>query len=215
MSVTDNGIGIAADMLTHVFEMFTQVDAGLGRSHGGLGIGLCIVQRLVDMHGGSVTVQSAGFGKGSEFVVRLPLALSTVASKPAIEINSVSATASLRILVADDNVDAAESLAMLLTLDGYNAQTAHDGQQALDIAATFRPDVMLLDIGMPKLNGYEVCRSLRQQSWGKKMVVIALTGWGQEADRQKSQGAGVDFHLVKPVDYEAVKNLLAGVAARV
>ena len=129
VSVTDNGIGIAADMLTRVFEMFTQVDSGLGRSHGGLGIALCIVQRLVHMHGGSVTVCSNGLGRGSELVVRLPLALSLVTSKPAVKNNTVSPTTRLRILVADDNVDSAESLAMLLTLEGYDAQTAHDGQQ--------------------------------------------------------------------------------------
>ena len=215
VSVTDNGIGIEANMLTRVFEMFTQVDSSLGRSHGGLGIGLCIVQRLVHMHGGSVTVCSNGLGKGSEFVVRLPLAMSLVASKPATRNSTVSPTTRLRVLVVDDNVDSAESLAMLLTLEGYDAQTAHDGQQALEMTAAFRPDVMLLDIGMPKLNGYEVCRNLRKQSWGKKIIVIALTGWGLETDRQQSQVAGIDFHLVKPVDYDTVKNLLHGVAARV
>ena len=216
VSVTDNGIGIAADMLTRVFEMFTQVDGGLGQPHGGLGIGLCIVQRLVDMHGGSVLVRSSGLGRGSEFVVRLPLApeLPVVASENATENNTVSPTACLRILVADDNVDAADSLAMLLTLEGYDTQTAHDGQEALDRAAAFRPNVLLLDIGMPKLNGYEVCRSLRQQTWGKKIIVIALTGWGQEANRHQSQVSGIDFHLVKPVDYDAVKILLLEVAAR-
>ena len=215
VTVTDNGIGIAADMLTRVFEMFTQVDGGLGQSHGGLGIGLSIVQRLVQMHDGSVEVRSEGLGRGSEFVVQLPLAIPLVASKPAVKNITGDTTARLRILVADDNVDAADSLAMLLTLEGYDTQTAHDGQEALSRAQVFRPDVMLLDIGMPKLNGHEVCRNLRLQPWGKKTVVIALTGWGQETNRQQSQAAGFDFHLVKPVEYDAVKNLLVEVAAKI
>ena len=213
VSVTDNGIGIPTHMLPHVFEMFTQVDGNLERSQGGLGIGLSIVQRLVQMHGGSVEARSDGPGSGSEFVVRLPLALSPALNKPADDANPVRPTARLRILVADDNLDAAESLAMLLTLEGNETRTAHDGLEALDVAAAFRPDVMLLDIGMPKLNGYDVCRRIRQQAWGKNIVVIALTGWGQEADKRRSLAAGVDAHLVKPVDLAALKKLLTGVTA--
>ena len=213
VSVTDNGIGIPTHMLPHVFEMFTQVEGNLGRSRGGLGIGLSIVQRLVQMHGGSVEARSDGPGKGSEFVVRLPVALSLALNQPADEANPVRPTARLRILVADDNLDAAESLAMLLTLEGNETRTAHDGLEALDVAATFRPDVMLLDIGMPKLNGYDVCRRIRQQAWGKGIVVIALTGWGQEEDKRQSLAAGVDAHLVKPVDLAALEKLLTGVNA--
>ena len=213
VSVTDNGIGIPTHMLPHVFEMFTQVEGDLGRSRGGLGIGLSIVQRLVQMHGGSVEARSGGPGKGSEFVVRLPVALSLVGEQPADEANPVRPTARLRILVADDNLDAAESLAMLLTLEGNETRMAHDGLEALDVAEAFRPDVMLLDIGMPKLNGYDVCRRIRQQAWGKSMVVIALTGWGQEEDKRRSLEAGVDAHLVKPVDYGALEKLLTGVTA--
>ena len=213
VSVTDNGIGIPTHMLPHVFEMFTQVDGDLGRSRGGLGIGLSIVQRLIQMHGGSVEARSDGPGRGSEFIVRLPVALSLTLNKLADEGNSVRPTARLRILVADDNLDAAESLAMLLTLEGNETRTAHDGLEALDVAAAFRPDVMLLDIGMPKLNGYDVCRRIRQQAWGKNIVVIALTGWGQEEDKRRSLAAGVDAHLVKPVDFAALQKLLTGVTA--
>ena len=211
ISVTDNGIGIPTQMLAHVFEMFTQVEGGLQGSQGGLGIGLSIVQRLVQMHGGSVEARSEGPGTGSKFVVRLPVALQLVGNKLADEANPDCATKRLRILVADDNVDSAESLAMLLTLEGNETQTAHDGLQALDVAATFRPDAILLDIGMPMLNGYEVCRRLRQQVWGKTIVVIALTGWGQEEDKRRSLEVGIDFHLVKPVDHAALKKLLSGV----
>jgi len=213
VSVTDNGVGIPTHMLSRVFEMFTQVDGNLERSQGGLGIGLSIVQQLVQMHGGSVEARSGGLGKGCEFVVRLPLALSLVGHKPADDANSARPSASLRILVADDNFDSAKSLAMLLTLEGHETRTAHDGLEALDVAATFRPDAILLDIGMPKLNGYEVCRRLRQLAWGKSIVVIALTGWGQDEDKRRSLEAGVDSHLIKPVDHAALNKLLAGVLA--
>ena len=215
VSIQDNGIGIPTHMLQQVFGMFTQVESNLERSQGGLGIGLSIVQRLVQMHSGSIEARSDGPGKGSEFVVRLPVALSLALNKPADEANSVRPAARLRILVADDNLDAAESLALLLTLEGNETRTAHDGLEALDVAAAFRPDVMLLDIGMPKLNGYDVCRRIRQQAWGKNIVVIALTGWGQEGDRSKSHAAGFDFHLIKPVDLDVLNKLLAGVTAKV
>ena len=213
VSVTDNGIGIPTHMLQQVFEMFTQVESNLERSQRGLGIGLSIVQRLVQMHRGSVEARSDGPGSGSEFVVRLPVALALVGNQPVNEADPTRPTARLRILVADDNVDSAEILAMLLTLKGYDTKITHDGDAALDVTATFRPDVILLDIGMPKLNGYEVCRRIRQQAWGKSMMVIAMTGWGQEDDRRKSHAAGFDFHLVKPVDHAALKKLLSGVTA--
>ena len=214
VSVTDNGIGIPTHMLPHVFEMFTQVDRHLERSQGGLGVGLSIVQRLVQMHGGSVEARSDGNGRGSEFVVRLPVASSLVGTKPANEANPVRPIARLRILVADDNLDAAESLAMLLTIEGNETLTAHDGLEALEVAAAFRPDVMFLDIGMPKLNGYEVGRRMRQHAWGKDVVLIALTGWGQEDDKRRSMEAGFDFHLVKPVLPDALDELLAGVTSK-
>ena len=214
VSVTDNGIGIQTQMLPRVFEMFTQGDSYLGRAQGGLGIGLSIVQRLIQMHGGSVEAHSGGPGSGSEFVVRLPVALSIAGDQPTEEASLVRPTTCLRILVADDNLDSAESLAMLLTLEGNETRTAHDGIEALNVAAAFRPDVMLLDLGMPKLNGYEVCRRVRQQAWGKSILVIALTGWGQDEDKRRSLAAGVDAHLVKPVDLVALNKLLTGAAMR-
>ena len=213
VSVTDNGIGIPTHMLPHVFEMFTQVNGNLGRSQGGLGIGLSIVRRLVQMHGGSVEARSDGNGRGSEFVVRLPVALSLVEDKPSDQANRVRPNAHHRILIVDDNLDAAESLAMMLTMMGNETLTAHDGLEALEVAVAFRPDVMFLDIGMPKLNGFEVCRRLRQQAWGKDMLVIALTGWGQEEDKRLSMEAGFDFHMVKPVLPAALEKLLAGATA--
>ena len=211
--VQDNGIGIPAPMLPHVFEMFTQVDGDLGRSQGGLGIGLSIVQRLVEMHGGSVEARSEGPGSGSEFVVRLPVALPLAGDPPADQPDPVHATTCHRILVVDDNVDAAETLAMMLTMIGHETRTAHDGLEALVVAAAFRPGVIFLDIGMPKLNGYEAARLIRQQAWGKDMVLFALTGWGQEEDKRRTLEAGFDAHLVKPVLPDALEKLLAGVTA--
>ena len=209
VSVRDNGIGIPPHMLQHVFEMFTQVDRHLDRSQSGLGVGLSIVQRLVQMHGGTVEARSDGTGRGSEFVVHLPVALLSVGDERSDQPDPVHPIAHRRILVVDDNVDAAESLAMMLTMSGYETLTVHDGLQALAVAETFRPNVMLLDIGMPKLNGYEVCRRLRQEQWGEDMVVIALTGWGQEKDKRLSLEAGFDSHMVKPVLPDALEALLA------
>ena len=213
VSIQDNGIGIPTEMLPHVFEMFTQVDGNLERSKGGLGIGLSIVKRLVEMHGGSIEARSDGLDRGSEFVMRLPVALSFAGDEPTDQPDPAYPTTRRRILVVDDNLDAAESLAMLLTITGNETLTAHDGLEALDVAAAFRPDVMFLDIGMPKLNGYEVGRRIRQQAWGKDIVLIALTGWGQEEDKRRSLEAGLDFHLVKPVLPAALEKLLAGVTA--
>ena len=213
VSVTDNGIGIPTHMLPHVFEMFTQVEGSLGRSQAGLGIGLSIVHRLVQMHGGLVEVRSDGPGRGSEFIVRLPVALSLVRNGPVKEAKLVRPTKRLRILVVDDNLDAAESLAILLAAEGNETRTANDGLEALDVAATFEPDAILLDIGMPKMSGFEVCRRIRQQAWRKSTVVIALTGWGQDEDKRRTREAGFDFHLVKPVLPEALEKLLACVTA--
>jgi len=209
VSVRDNGIGIPPHMLQHVFEMFTQVDRHLDRSQSGLGVGLSIVQRLVQMHGGTVEARSDGTGRGSEFVVHLPVALLSVGDERSDQPDPVHPIAHRRILVVDDNVDAAESLAMMLTMSGYETLTVHDGLEALAIAETFRPNVMFLDIGLPKLNGYEVCRRLRQEQWGEDMVVIALTGWGQEKDKRLSSEAGFDSHMVKPVLPDALEALLA------
>jgi len=214
VTVEDNGAGIPAHMLSKVFDMFTQVDRSLERSTGGLGIGLSLVRRLVDLHGGSVHARSDGDGRGSAFVVRLPMVGSCAADRREEgEVEPVHPQSRRRILVVDDNQDAAISLALLLRIMGFETKTAYDGLEALDVAAAFRPDVVLLDIGMPKLNGYEVCRRIRQQVWGKDMVLFALTGWGQEQDQRRSLDAGFDAHLVKPVLPVDLEALLAGVPA--
>jgi PAS domain S-box-containing protein len=209
VTVTDSGVGIPADKLDAIFEMFTQVDSSLEQSQGGLGIGLTLVKRLVEMHGGTVTARSAGADHGSTFEVRLPALreAATIASPAADQPQTSNAT--YRILVVDDNQDSADSLAMLMELHGHDVYIAHDGQSALDSAEQHRPDVVLLDIGLPVLNGHDVCRRIRQQPWGQATVVIALTGWGQDEDRRRSQEAGFDGHLVKPVDHGRLLALLA------
>jgi PAS domain S-box-containing protein len=207
VSVRDNGIGIPASMLPHVFDMFTQVDRNLERSQSGLGIGLSIVKRLVEMHGGSVEARSAGPGHGSEFVVRLPLA--TAEPIAADTHSDLRRSASQRkVLVVDDNRDAAISLAMMLKLMGNDTKTAHDGLEAIDVAAAFQPDLILLDIGMPRLNGYDTARQIRETPWGRGVLLVALTGWGQDDDRRKSKEAGFDHHLTKPVDPTRLEKLL-------
>ncbi len=208
--VKDTGIGIPPEMLPHIFEMFAQVDSSLERAQGGLGIGLTLVQRLVEMHGGTVEAFSSGPGMGSEFVVRLPVA-GEVAS-PGVartaEGETPPGSARCRILVVDDNQDAADSLAMLLRLVGHEVHTAHDGLEAVGAAAVFRPGVVLMDIGLPKLDGYEAGRRIREQQ-GQEVVLIALTGWGQEEDRRRSKEMGFDHHMTKPVEFEALQKLLA------
>lgn len=211
--VRDNGIGIPADKLPHVFELFMQVDRSLERSQGGLGVGLTLVKRLVEMHGGSVEARSDGAGAGSEFVVRLPAAAPRLAS-PAPPNGAAGPNAPVarrRILVVDDNIDAAESLAVVLRTMGHEARTAHDGPAALDAAGAFQPEVVFLDIGMPKMNGYDVAQRMRGQAWGKGAMLVALTGWGQDEDRRRSREAGFDEHLVKPVDLTRLAALLAGI----
>lgn len=207
--VRDSGIGIAADQLPRIFDLFMQVDTSLERSVSGLGIGLALVKTLVEMHGGTVEVHSEGVGRGSEFVARLPALVES--AQPPLELSNSKPPpmTSRRILVVDDNRDSATSLAMLMELTGNETHTAHDGEEAVEAAATFRPDVILLDIGLPKLNGYEAGRKIRQQPWSKGMVLVALTGWGQEEDRQRSREAGFDGHLVKPVDLSDLEKLLA------
>jgi CheY-like chemotaxis protein len=190
--------------------MFTQIDRSLERSQGGLGIGLSIVKRLVEMHGGSVEARSEGQGLGSEFTVRLPAVLAPVAEQGRADGEAARPAQRRRVLVVDDNKDAATSLALMLELMGNEARAVHDGLEALETASTFRPDVVLLDIGMPGLNGYDTARKIREQPWGRGTALIALTGWGQEEDRRKSQQAGLDHHLTKPVDPAQLEQLLAG-----
>jgi signal transduction histidine kinase/PAS domain-containing protein/ActR/RegA family two-component response regulator len=210
IGVKDTGIGIPLAMQPHVFEMFTQVDRSLARSQGGLGIGLTLVQRLVEMHAGTVAVHSDGPGQGSEFIVRLPIATESQTARapaPAARSEAVPARAASRILVVDDNTDAADSLALLLRMAGNDVRTAADGLEAVGVAGAFQPAVVLLDIGLPKLNGYEAARRIREQQ-GDGVLLIALTGWGQEEDRRRSAEAGFDHHLTKPINPEALQKLL-------
>ena len=209
VSVRDNGIGISGDMLPRIFDMFTQVDRSLELSQGGLGIGLTLVRRLVELHDGSIEARSNGPDQGSEFVVRLPV-FSQAPDEPLPRSDGPRATtlSECRILVVDDNKDSADSLGMLLRLKGNDIRTAHDGVEAVEVAETFHPELVLLDIGLPKLNGYEVARRIRQQPWGRDIVLVALTGWGQDEDRRRSQEAGCNFHIVKPVELAALEKLL-------
>jgi PAS domain S-box-containing protein len=209
VTVRDSGIGIAAEALPRLFAIFSQIDRRLERSQGGLGIGLALVKGLVEMHGGTVEAHSAGLGRGSEFVLRLPLAESGPRDESPPAHPAGLEHHRRRVLVVDDSRDAAASLAMMLSLLGHDTRTAYDGLDALDLAATFRPEVVLLDIGMPKLNGYEVARRIRQEAWGKHMVLVACTGWGQDEDRRRSRESGFDLHLVKPVDPATLQKLLA------
>ena len=209
--VEDNGIGIPSDALSSVFEMFTQVDRITQRMSGGLGIGLSVVKSLVEMHHGTVQAESEGPGRGSVFTVWLPLAeeRSVNDEEMAVNLSANGESARRRVLVVDDNVDAAESMAALLSLLGHDIQTAHDGEQAVEAAKSFEPDLILMDIGMPKVDGLEATRRIRKLALRKRPLIAALTGWGQDADRKGSSEAGIDRHLVKPVDLEAVQQLLA------
>jgi PAS domain S-box-containing protein len=209
VSVRDTGIGIDADHLPRIFDMFNQVNNSLEKAQGGLGIGLCLVKRLVEMHGGSVEAKSEGRGRGAEFVVRLPIVVEASVPPTAERDAAAAPKSSLRILIVDDNKDGADSLAMMLKIMGNDTRTAYDGQEGVEQAEQYRPDVVLFDIGLPKLNGYEACRRIRGQPWGKSMVLIAGTGWGQDEDRRRSHDAGFDHHLVKPVDPQALMKLLA------
>jgi len=218
--VRDNGIGIPADLMPMIFNLFTQLDRTSGPPQSGLGIGLALVQRLIEMHGGSVTASSDGLGKGSEFLIRLPLFIreQVESGQPLQQLSALEqsmtnaegpARTQRRILVADDNNDALESLATLLQLSGHEVYTAANGAMALESAEQHRPEVALLDIGMPKLDGYEVARRIRAQPWGQRITLVALTGWGQDSDRRRSQEAGFDSHLVKPLDLDKLTELLA------
>jgi CheY-like chemotaxis protein len=210
--VRDTGIGIPEALLPQIFDMFTQLRSETGRSQSGLGIGLALVRKLVEMHGGTVTASSEGIGLGSEFLITLPLVVSETARIPVDVPEGVIvegiARVRRRILVADDNSDALESLATLLELGGHEVFSASNGALALESAERHLPDVALLDIGMPKLDGYEVARRIRAQPWGQRIILVALTGWGQDSDRQRSGEAGFDSHLVKPLDLDKLTELL-------
>ena len=224
ITVQDNGIGIPAESLPGLFEMFSQVDRSLERAQGGLGIGLALVKGLTEAHGGRVEIRSAGLGQGCTFVVRLPVSernmpvgdipadtVKTERKPPAgnIPADTAKPAPKGRILVVDDNRDGAASLAMLLTAMENDTRTAHDGLQGVELAEAFRPDLIVLDIGLPKLNGYDACRRIRERPWAKETLIVAATGWGQDEDRRRSKEAGFDHHLVKPIDAAELNRLLA------
>ena len=213
--VRDSGVGISPELLPSIFNLFTQAQRSLDRSQGGLGIGLALVQRLTELHGGTVEAYSA-VGQGSEFVVRLPV-VPTDTPPPTLSVTETGqqTTRPLRVLVVDDNVDTVLSFSMLLTAAGHDVQTAHDGPTAVQAAIEYRPDVVLLDIGLPGLNGYQVAKRIRQQPTLQNVVLVALTGYGQEADRQTSLQAGFDQHLVKPARFEQLQKILATVSEKV
>jgi PAS domain S-box-containing protein len=211
VSVRDTGIGIAAEHLPDIFKMFSQVAPALERSQGGLGIGLSLVKGLVELHGGAIEARSAGPGKGSEFTVHLPIVDGPVEApqEPTENAEKVRRVHKCRILVVDDLRDAADSLAIMLRTMGHDTRTAYDGLEAVQTAAAFRPHVVLLDIGLPKMNGYEAARRIRNEPWGGDVALVAVTGWGQEEDKRRSLEAGFDHHLTKPVEAAALEKLLA------
>ncbi|QVL31316.1 response regulator [Telmatocola sphagniphila] len=209
ITVRDNGIGIAVDQLPRIFELFAQVDRSLEKSQGGLGIGLTLVKQLVELHSGKVEAKSSGSGQGSEFSVRLPILTTIqVAKVDAANQNGDMKKTSLRVLVVDDNRDGADSLAMMLRLMGNETRTAYDGEEALALASRFLPDAILLDLGLPKVNGYDVCRRIRELSGNRRPLIIAQTGWGQNEDRLRTAQAGFDEHMIKPINPEAVLQML-------
>ncbi|HEX7780508.1 MAG TPA: ATP-binding protein, partial [Vicinamibacterales bacterium] len=216
ITVVDSGAGISEEMLPRVFDLFTQVERPLDRTTTGLGIGLALVHRLVEMHGGHVVAHSEGPGKGAELVVQLPLhetALPAAVIPEPVQQPDAPTLTSRRVLVVDDNIDAAETLALMLKLHGHHVQTAHDGLDALRVAPVFAPHIILLDLGMPNLNGYETANRIRSQPWGRDMALVALTGWGQPKDRKRTVEAGFDAHLVKPVDQNTLLKTLHEVVA--
>jgi signal transduction histidine kinase len=211
ISVRDTGIGIPAEALPRIFDLFTQLDERIGRAQSGLGIGLALVRRLIEMHGGEVTVSSDGPGRGSEFLIRLPVrgeGSAAALQHPQAAVGGAGPHVPRRVLVADDNADALDTLASLLMLNGHEVFRACDGATAVELAESCQPDVALLDIGMPRIDGYEVARRIRAEPWGRDIRLLALTGWGQESDRQKSRDSGFDGHLTKPVDPQLLERLL-------
>jgi PAS domain S-box-containing protein len=213
IKIRDSGIGITPEMLPRIFEMFAQVDRSLEHSKGGLGIGLALVRRLIEMHGGSVNAHSDGPGRGSTFTIRIPTIGSMNATKEPKSSRDLRSEvgSGFRVLVVDDNIDSAESLSRILEMLGYEIRTQNDGLGAVIEAATFAPRAILLDIGLPKLNGYEAAKRIRAEANGRDLLLVALSGWGQDEDRRKSKEAGFDYHFVKPVDIDMLTDLLSRV----
>jgi CheY-like chemotaxis protein len=206
VTVSDTGVGISQEMLPHIFELFTQAESPTERSHGGLGIGLALARRLIDMHGGQISATSDGPGRGSSFVITLPLTVA-VAELPSAPPANV-ARIDQRVVVIDDNADAATTLSMLVEELGGSTRTANDAVSGLLAVREFQPDVVFLDVGMPGMNGYEACRRIRHSASEQPMLIVAVTGWGQNEDKKRALDAGFDCHLTKPVDPAALTELL-------
>jgi len=214
VAIRDTGIGISPQMMPRLFEMFTQAQDALDRSQGGLGLGLALVRGIVQLHGGSVSARSEGEGRGSEFTVRLPLGRASRAPQTGAQAASLSGAERLKILVIDDNEDAAEMCATFLELAGQDVRRAYNGRSALALAEAFRPRVALLDIGLPDISGYEVARALRRAPWATNLLLVAVTGWGQDQDKQRALDAGFDHHLTKPIEPDELERLLQSIAHR-
>ena len=213
--VKDSGIGIPSHVLPRIFDMFTEPGLSLERSQGGLAVGLALVKRFVKLHGGTVTAHSAGEGQGSQFIIRLPVAPVQKGAATDRREPPVRAVASrCRVLVVDDDIDSVDSLAVLLRMMGHEVETASDGDAALTKAEVFRPDVAIVDIGLPKVNGYDVAKQLRQRPWAKDVVLVALTEWGQAQDRPHSEESGFNHHLNKPVEFDVLRQILAAADIR-
>ena len=210
LTISDQGVGISRDLLPRIFDLFVQGDRGLDRAHGGLGIGLSIVKRVLEMHGGDITASSAGADQGSSFVLRLPLCAQPM---PQVSVAPAQKAQPCRILIVDDNEDAADSLGMVLGLDGHEVIAAYNGEQALERALTFRPQVVLLDIGLPGVDGYEVARRMRASETLQSVRLVAITGYGQETDRERARSAGFAYHLVKPLEFSALQQILVAAEA--
>lgn len=210
LQVRDTGIGIAPELMPKLFELFVQGDRTQRRASGGLGVGLSLAKRLVELHSGAIDVQSEGLGKGSVFTVKLPAAVESVAGESRALADNVLPIFQRRhqLLIVDDNLDAANSLAILAQLSGYVTHIANDGLAAIEMAEIVRPEAIIMDLGMPRMSGFEAARWVRQQPWGKDTVLIAVTGWGQDEDRRRSREAGFDVHLTKPVDSGELLNQL-------
>jgi CheY-like chemotaxis protein len=211
ISVRDTGIGIPPEAMPHIFELFTQIPSERASTSGGLGIGLALVRALVELHAGEIRAASKGQDQGSEFIVRLPLLVSDAPVADAAQATTKrEAPMQVRrnILIADDNQDALESLALMLRMEGHEVVCASDGEEALALAGQRRPEIVVLDVGMPKLDGCEVARRIRAEAWGRGAILVALTGWGQDVDRRRSREAGFDMHLVKPVDPATLCDML-------